>query len=177
MAIAQRTDVDSKDVRAKAEELRSRKLISGSDRRLTLTAKGRRSINVVFIGGGFEIIHPGHINTIEQARKLGDVLIVVVARDSTIRKRKGREPVTSESDRVHLLSSLRNVDAAILGAKGDIYTMLQKVRPNVVALGYDQHHAESDILKEGKRRGISLQVIRLHSRQPKLKTSRILTET
>ena len=53
----------------------------------TLTAKGRKAIRVVFIGGGFEIIHYGHVYTIEKARSLGDALVVSVARDSTIRKR------------------------------------------------------------------------------------------
>ena len=68
-----------------------------------LTAKGRKSIRVVFIGGGFELIHYGHVYTISKAKGLGDVLVVSVARDSTIRKRKKREPLINEGDRVRLL--------------------------------------------------------------------------
>jgi len=148
-------------------------LVGGSAR---LTSKGRRSIRVVFIGGGFELIHYGHVYTISKARSLGDVLVVSVARDSTIRKRKDREPLISEDDRVRLLSSLREVDAAILGVEGDIYVTLQRVKPDVVALGYDQYHMEDDVRREAKRRGMKLRVVRLDSPYPHLKTTKILKE-
>ena len=142
----------------------------------TLTAKGRKAIRVVFIGGGFEIIHYGHVYTIEKARSLGDALVVSVARDSTIRKRKSREPLISEDDRVRLLSSLRSVDAAVLGVEGDIYVTLEKVAPDVVALGYDQYHMEGDIRREAAVRGLKVKVVRLDSPYPDIKTSRLLKE-
>ena len=141
-----------------------------------LTSKGRRSIRVVFIGGGFELIHYGHVYTISKARKLGDALVVSVARDSTIRKRKGREPLIGEEDRVRLLSSLREVDAAILGVEGDIYVTLQKVKPDIVALGYDQYHMEDEVRREARRRGMKLRVVRLDSPYPHIKTTKILKE-
>ncbi len=142
--------------------------------RVRLTAQGRGRIRVVFLGGGFEIVHPGHLYTIEKAKELGDVLVVVAARDKTIRKSKGREPVTGEQERVRLLSSLRPVDAAILGGTGDIYSTLEKVRPDVVALGYDQRHNEKEIAYEAERRGMKLSVVRLGSPMPGVKTSRII---
>jgi len=144
--------------------------------KLRLTPKGRRSIKVVFIGGGFEIIHYGHVYTIDKAKSLGDVLVVSVARDSTIRRRKKRSPLVSEKDRVKLLSSLRKVDAAILGVRGDIYVTLQKVGPDIVALGYDQYHLEKEVLKEARKRGLKIKVVRLDSPYPKLKTSTLLRE-
>jgi cytidyltransferase-like protein len=145
--------------------------------RITLTPKGRKRIRVVFIGGGFEVIHRGHLYTINRAKSLGDVLVVSVARDSTIRRRKKRTPMANEQERLRLLSSLRQVDAAILGVRGDIYRTLEKVRPDVVALGYDQYHSESDIAKEARRRGMKLKVVRLDSPYPEIKTSSILKET
>jgi FAD synthetase len=141
-----------------------------------LTPKGRRGIRVVFIGGGFEIIHRGHLYTIEKAKSMGDVLVVSVARDSTIRRRKHREPLSSEEDRVRLLSSLRPVDAALLGAEGDIYKTLEKVKPDVVALGYDQYHLESEVAKEARKRGLKVGVVRLDSPYPGVKTSAVLRE-
>ena len=141
-----------------------------------LTAKGRRTIRVVFIGGGFELIHYGHVYTISKAKSLGDVLVVSVARDSTIRKRKKREPLVNEGDRVRLLSSLRDVDAAILGVEGDIYVTLQKVNPDIVALGYDQYHMEDEIKGEAEKRGMKLKVVRLDSPYPNIKTTKILSE-
>ena len=141
-----------------------------------LTPRGRRSIRVVFIGGGFELIHYGHVYTISKAKSLGDVLVVSVARDSTIRKRKKREPLINEGDRVRLLSSLRDVDAAILGVQGDIYDTLQKVDPDIVALGYDQYHMEDEVRREAAKRGMQLEVVRLDSPYPHIKTTRILRE-
>ncbi|MDA4126351.1 MAG: FAD synthase [Thaumarchaeota archaeon] len=144
--------------------------------KLALTPRGRRSIKVVFIGGGFEVIHYGHAYTIDKAKSLGDVLVVSVARDSTIRRRKKREPLVNERDRVKLLSSLKKVDAAILGVHGDIYVTLQKVGPDIVALGYDQYHLEKEVLKEARNRGMKIKVVRLDSPYPKLKTSNLLKE-
>jgi len=144
--------------------------------KVELTSRGRKSIRVVFIGGGFEVIHYGHAYTIDKAKSLGDVLVVSVARDSTIRRRKKREPLVNERDRVKLLSSLKMVDAAILGVQGDIYVTLQKVGPDIVALGYDQYHMEKEVLIEARNRGLKVKVVRLDSPYPKLKTSNLLKE-
>ncbi len=175
--VAEATGTSLSDAKREVDSLSKRGLVQEKGGEVLLTQKGRGRIRVVFIGGGFEIIHRGHLHTIEQAKNLGDVLVAVVARDSTIRKRKGREPATSEAGRVRLLSALRQVDVAILGARGDIYETLERVRPDVVALGYDQYHLESDIAKEAKRRGIELDVVRLDTPYPGVKTSRILKET
>jgi cytidyltransferase-like protein len=145
--------------------------------RITLTPRGRKRIRVVFIGGGFEVIHRGHLYTIDRAKSLGDVLVVSIARDSTIRRRKKRTPMANEHERLRLLSSLRQVDAAILGVRGDIYRTLEKVRPDVVALGYDQYHSEAEIAREARRRRMKLRVVRLDSPYPEIKTSSLLKET
>jgi cytidyltransferase-like protein len=175
-AIAERLDSDVDKVESRLVELGRKGLLKQKGANAALTEQGRKAIKVVFIGGGFEVIHSGHLYTIEQARKLGDVLVVVVARDSTLRMGKGREPVATEVERVKLLSSLRQVDVAILGVEGDIYETLEKVKPDVVALGYDQRHAESDIAREAARRGIKLEVVRLDTPHPRIKTSRLLSE-
>ena len=141
-----------------------------------LTAKGRSQIRVVFVGGGFEIIHYGHLHTLSRAKSLGDVLVVSVATDNRIRRRKNREPLVDESRRVELLSALRDVDVAILGVEGDIYETLEKVKPDIVALGYDQFHLEEEVKSESGRRGIKVEVVRLDSPVPDLKTSSLLKE-
>jgi len=158
---------------AKVVRLGMAKLVGGS---AALTDKGRKAIRVVFIGGGFEIIHYGHVYTLEKAKSLGDVLVVSVARDSTIRRRKNREPLIGEADRVKLLTALKDVDAAILGVEGDIYVTLERVRPDLVALGYDQYHMEEEVKREAAKRGMKVEVVRLDSPYPKIKTSRILKE-
>ena len=174
--VSERLDVGTLDASRKVQALRKRGLVKLRGGRVSITPKGRRKIKVVFIGGGFEVIHRGHLHTISKAKSLGDVLVVVVARDRTIRERKKREPISDENQRVALISSLRQVDAAILGVEGNIYDTLEKVKPDLVALGYDQHHMESEIDEEGKRRGIKLKVVRLDSPNPSLKTSALLKE-
>jgi cytidyltransferase-like protein len=174
--VSERLDIGTLDASRKVQALRRRGLVRLQKGRVSITPKGRRKIKIVFIGGGFEVIHGGHLYTITKAKSLGDVLVVAVARDSTIRERKKREPVSDENERVALLSSLRQVDAAILGVEGNIYDTLEKVKPDLVALGYDQHHMELEIEREGKARGIELKVVRLDSPNPSLKTSALLRE-
>ena len=174
--LAERLGLRVDEAREEIDELAKLGLVRVSEAGAELTPKGRKSIKVVFIGGGFEVIHYGHVYTIGKARSLGDALVVAVARDSTIRRRKKREPLINEHDRVKLLSSLRQVDAAVLGVEGDIYVTLQRIRPDIVALGYDQYHMEEDVKEEAARRGMKLEVVRLDSPYPKIKTSRLLKE-
>ncbi len=175
-AIASRLGLRLDEAKREVEELEQAGLVTVTERGAALTPKGRRAIKVVFIGGGFEIIHYGHVYTISKAKALGDALVVSVARDSTIRKRKNREPLIGEEDRVKLLSSLRQVDAAILGVEGDIYITLERVRPDIVALGYDQYHLEDEVKRNAAKRGMKVEVVRLDSPYPDIKTRRVLKE-
>lgn len=145
--------------------------VEGGEARLT--PRGRGELTVVMIGGKFEIIHPGHVHTMAEARKLGDTLVVVVAADSTVAKNKGREPVTGQEWRVRLVSAMREVDAALPGGRGSIYETLEKVRPDIVALGYDQIHDPAEVEREARRRGMEVRVVRLDTPIPGIKTSKI----
>lgn len=175
-SLASKLGLQEQEVNDEIEELLRLELAGLSVDGVFLTDKGRRKIKVVFIGGGFELIHYGHVHTLSKAKSLGDVLVVSVARDSRIRRRKNREPLVGESERVELLSALRDVDAAVLGVEGDIYETLEKVKPDIVALGYDQYHLEEEVMKESAKRGMSLEVVRLDSPVPNLKTSNILKD-
>ena len=175
-ALASRLGLRLDEANREVQELEEAGLVETKDGGAVLTSKGRKAIRVVFIGGGFEIIHYGHVYTIGKAKELGDALVVSVARDSTIRKRKNREPLIGEEDRVKLLSSLRQVDAAILGVEGDIYVTLEKVKPDVVALGYDQYHIEDEVKTNAAKRGMKIEVVRLDSPYPDIKTRRVLKE-
>ena len=139
----------------------------------SLTDIGRDALKVVFAGGVFDIIHPGHIHTLRSAKALGDVLVVVIARNVTAQKSKGSSPIHDEKLRQEHVSSLKFVDIAILGHEGDIFKTVELVRPNVIALGYDQVHQEKQITQECKKRGLDVQVVRLQSPMPDLKSSSI----
>jgi cytidyltransferase-like protein len=138
-----------------------------------LTDIGRDALKVVFAGGVFDIIHPGHIHTLKSAKALGDVLVVSIARNVTAVKTKGNPPIHDEKLRQELVSSLKFVDLALLGSEEDIFRTVEMVRPNIIALGYDQVHQEKHITEECKKRGLNLQVVRLQSPIPDLKSSSI----
>ncbi len=111
--------------------------------------------------GVFDLLHPGHLKFLSQAKALGDELVVVVARDSTAKRFK-HTPITSETSRVEMVGALKPVDKAILGHEGDIFEILDELRPDVIALGFDQIHDEARILEECRRRGLaSTRVVRL----------------
>ena len=148
--------------------------IGGEDKAYELTEKGRRAIKVVMTGGVFDILHIGHLATLKAAKELGDVLVVVVARDSTVERLKKRRPLNPETHRLELVSALRPVDAAILGGLGDPYETVELVGPDIIALGYDQKHDEDEIKAELERRGLNVDVIRLDVEVPEIKSSKIL---
>lgn len=139
-----------------------------------ITKAGRKAITVVMAGGTFDILHPGHLETLELARALGDVLIVSVARDATFRRNKGRDPLHNENLRRNLVSALKMVDAAVLGSEHEILGTATKISPDVIALGYDQSHDGNEIKEQLARRGIEVKIIRLKSSVPGIKTRRIL---
>lgn len=110
--------------------------------------------------GVFDLIHLGHVHYLEEAKRLGDELVVVVARDSTVRREK-HEPITPEEFRRHLVESLKPVDKAVLGGEGDMYQVVEELKPDIIALGYDQFHDAERIEKELKERGLDVKVVRL----------------
>ncbi len=114
----------------------------------------------VMASGVFDLIHLGHVHYLEEAKKLGDELVVVVARDSTVRKEK-HEPITPEEFRRDLVESLKPVDRAVLGGEGDMLKVVEELRPDVIALGYDQYHDAERIEAELKKRGLDIKVVRL----------------
>ncbi|HYM40517.1 MAG TPA: adenylyltransferase/cytidyltransferase family protein [Thermoplasmata archaeon] len=114
----------------------------------------------VMATGVFDLLHTGHVHFLTEARRLGDELVVVVARDSTARRFK-HEPIMGEASRVQLVAALKPVDRAVLGHEGSIYEILDEIRPDVIALGFDQIHDEDKVLEECRKRGLATKVVRL----------------
>ena len=141
-----------------------------------LTARGRASLRVVLAGGVFDIIHPGHIHTLNAARALGDVLAVVVATDATAVRMKRRRPLHSQGQRRELVESLRMVDVCVVGREDDIFGTVDAIRPEVIALGYDQAHQEGFIRDGCRRIGLPAEVARLQSPVPESSSSKIQEE-
>ena len=114
----------------------------------------------VMATGTFDLLHMGHIYYLKEAKKLGDILVVVVATDATVRKLK-HEPVNHENIRMGLIRELKVVDEAYLGHEHDMYTIVEEIQPDIIALGYDQIHDEAAMKNEMKKRKIRAQVVRL----------------
>jgi len=140
-----------------------------------LTEKGRSKLKVVLTGGVFDIVHMGHIRTLEEARKLGDVLVAVVARNETVEKLKNRKPINDEKARLEVVNTLKPVDLAILGDPQDTYRIVKMVGPDIIALGYDQREDEKTVQENLDRIGLRSRVVRLSSYVPGVKTSRIIS--
>jgi FAD synthetase len=139
-----------------------------------LTFLGRDALKVVLVGGVFDLIHPGHIHTLKAAKAQGDVLIVVIARISTAAMiKKDRRIYHDEKLRAELVSSLRLVDLAILGQEGTLYETVEHIKPDVIALGYDQAHSEKDIADNCQKRNLNVKVVRLNTPVPGTKSSEI----
>ena len=114
----------------------------------------------VMASGTFDLLHLGHIYYLKEAKKLGDELVVVVATDSTVRKLK-HEPINPEKIRLNLIKELKVVDEAYLGYETDIYEIVSEIKPDIIALGYDQVHDEKKIEVELKKRKLKSKVVRL----------------
>ena len=117
----------------------------------------------VMAGGVFDLLHAGHLHYLEQAKALGDHLTVIIAHDDTVRMRK-HEPVTSQDLRRRMVSGLKPVAHAMVGNPPTVpmYDILPLVEPDIIAIGYDQEHAESAIRAGLDERGFNqIQLIRV----------------
>lgn len=120
---------------------------------------------VVLTSGTFDLLHYGHVKYLEEAKKTGGKnaeLIVIVARDSTVKKRKGRKPVMPEDQRRSLVEALKVVDEAILGYEDfDMIKVVEKTNPDIIAVGHDQSDIEREVRKALVKKGIAIQVVRV----------------
>lgn len=161
-------------INSKIDEFVKNKLVE--EDRTTLTEFGRSSLRVVLAGGVFDIIHPGHIHTLNAAKALGDILIVVVATDDTAIKMKKRQPLHTKEQRQELVNSLAVVDLCLIGQEDDIFKTVNLVKPEIIALGYDQVHQEKFIRDGCKKINLNARVARLQSPIPENSSSKIEKE-
>jgi FAD synthetase len=120
---------------------------------------------VVLASGVFDLLHLGHVRFLEDAKKAGGAnakLVVIIARDSTVEKMKGKKPIMSEDQRSALVKSLRVVDEAMLGFENmAIGEVIKKVKPDVIALGYDQAEMELEVEKYVSAHKLPVKVVKI----------------
>jgi FAD synthetase len=128
-----------------------------------MAVKSKRK--VILASGVFDLLHLGHVRFLEEAKRAGGKdakLIVIIARDSTVEKTKGRKPIMSEDQRRALVVSLKVVDEAVLGYEDlDIGEVIEKIKPNVIALGYDQADMENAVKSYVAKNKVPVEVVRI----------------
>lgn len=115
----------------------------------------------VMVFGTFDGLHSGHINFFKQAKKHGDYLIVVVARDKTVKRVKNRLPSHNEKERLRIVQDCQLVNEARLGYEEDPYRIIKEIRPDVVGLGYDQKAFVDNLPKELKQNNLKTEIYRM----------------
>lgn len=120
---------------------------------------------VVLASGVFDLLHLGHVKYLEEAKKAGGEdaeLIVIVARDSTVEKRKGSKPVMPENQRRALVESLKVVDEALLGYEDfNMEKVIEKIKPDIIAVGHDQDGVEKAVKNYVEAKGLKIKVVKI----------------
>ncbi|WP_049996062.1 adenylyltransferase/cytidyltransferase family protein [Halococcus sediminicola] len=120
--------------------------------------------STVIAQGTFDILHPGHLHYLREAAAMGDVLHVIIARRENVTHKE--RPVLPDRQRRDMVAALDPVDSALLGDKEDIFVPIERIDPDVIVLGHDQHHDEAGIESALAERGIDCAVKRASGREP-----------
>jgi len=118
--------------------------------------------------GTFDIFHPGHVNFLRQARKYGDYLIVIIARDKTVLNIKKSLPRYQEKKRLAEIIKSNLTDKAVLGSLRDKYQVVKKYQPAVICLGYDQKKFINQLAEKLKQFKLKTKIVRLKPYRPKI---------
>ncbi len=127
----------------------------------------------VMVFGVFDLLHPGHISFLKQAKKFGS-LIVSVARDKNVKKVKGKLPVFDEKKRIEHVKQLKLANKVVLGADKDPIPHIKKEKPDIIALGYDQGTYVKNLSEQLQKVGLKTNVIRLKPFRPEVFKSSII---
>jgi FAD synthetase len=123
-------------------------------------------MTTVLAAGVFDLLHYGHIRYLEEAKKAGGPdtrLVVIVARDETVRRLKGSDPIIPEDQRRAVIEALKVVDEALLGFEDlDLDRVLQQVKPDIVVVGHDQDAIKAQVEKINKARELKIKLVQAH---------------
>ncbi|MDP2974446.1 MAG: adenylyltransferase/cytidyltransferase family protein [Candidatus Diapherotrites archaeon] len=125
--------------------------------------------------GTFDLLHPGHLHYLREAKALGDGLVVVVARDENVLKIKGKKPLNSEQQRLKAVEETGIAEKVVLGDREmRHWEIVRRFHPTVIALGYDQWPAIESLRKELNAVGLRPLIERISAFEPhKYKSSKL----
>ena len=116
----------------------------------------------ILVFGTYDLLHEGHKFFLKRAKEYGDYLTVIVARDKTVKIIKGFYPDNDENLRLKNIQELNIVDKAILGNEdNDKYKIIEKIKPEVIIIGYDQTAFVETLNEELISRGLACKVLKL----------------
>ena len=122
-------------------------------------------MTTVLAAGVFDLLHYGHIRYLEEAKKTGGPytrLVVIVARDETVRRLKGTDPIIPEDQRRAVIEALKVVDEALLGFEDlDMDRVLQQIKPDIVVVGHDQEVIKAQVEKIKKARELDTKIVQI----------------
>ncbi len=124
--------------------------------------------------GTFDYFHAGHENYLKQALALGDELVVVVARDETVKRIKGEKPDHSQRKRLKVIKSLPFVTKAVIGNREDKFKVIKQFKPDIIALGYDQFVFTYQLNKILIQNKMNTKIVRLKPFKPEINKSSII---
>ena len=124
----------------------------------------------VMVFGTFDILHQGHLFLFKKAKELGDELYVIIAKDKNVEKFKKNLPKNNEQQRLENIKNIEEVNQIILGDENDIYKIIEEIKPDIIALGYDQN--EQNLNNELEKRNLKIKIVRLEAfKEKKFKSS------
>ena len=133
--------------------------------------RGRR----VVATGTFDILHPGHLFYLEESRKLGDELFVIVARDVNVKHKP--HPIVPEDQRLQMVAALKPVDHAMLGDETDMFLPIEKIQPGVITIGFNQMFNEENLRIQLADRNLPAKIVRIGKfPDGELSSSRLIVE-
>lgn len=139
-----------------------------------MTDTGTREPKRALAQGTFDILHPGHLHYLEKAAEHGDELHVIVSRTSNVTHKPA--PVCPDRQRRDMVAALSVVDEAHLGDPDDYFVPVREINPDVVVLGFDQHHDEDAVRASLRERDLDAEVVRASGREPRYEGEMLSTK-
>jgi len=135
-------------------------------------------LKTVLIFGTFDGIHEGHREFIREAKKQGDRLVAIIARDKVVHELKGITPLRDEIERLSTVLNIEDIDSSFLGdLEHGVYNVLKEINPDIIFLGYDQQDLHNDIFEKIKNGSLpKMELIFGKPHQPELFKSSIFNK-